>query len=794
MAEITGFTADRMLEIENSTIVHGLINDEDNLILYTRDGRKINAGHIKGGTAQWIEDMLPVITEQGNNINALDERTREIGEDLYESTLRADEIEENLGELSEKTQNTVDLVGTIEQNLQTTTNKANEAIKNSVIEYALSDSRTVAPTSGWDTTQPAPTSAKPHVWFRTILTKGSGDTLTSSPAVLTGPEGQKGDVGDTGVSIVSFTPYYKAAKNYAPNIRDVTTSDIIMTNQLYNPNPKRSKTLEYFTNTNSTDLELTNDGVRYTKTIASTSILILKTGIDSSKFTTGETATILARIKASEDVTISARILSDSQDPQVVTTEWSWVRWTVEIGSDDRPNQVGLLVASSPIGTAIDISNIGIFNERFDGQWFGGDESLDSSFRSEYTGEAYESTSVLYGDLVAGQGINNARGYFSTWNGQDAMLVIPTTTATSSRPSFVIPEKLHANGGTVTGTANLEAPLSGDLHSRHLSMYIWSPSPPIVNAPNIAGTHPLMQKFNSLTSDFRVGWYNGANKGNGWVWWTDMGLYEGDLTVSPVNPEAEGWTDVAPGYKEGYDVFTSYLVLYDDGTEQWTEVTKNNAYSMASSAHYLSNLAYEFAENLVHTGQEPPAEPFKEGQVWFVQNENDKITSMLRWDGAGWQTHAMVTGIMIVPGEGEVDTIVDGTGFYGESAVLDNLRTTLFYADQGALGELVIKDIPAGNLDEDAQEGIDYGLSAKNRILLNQNEIIIQSSANNSMFLSRWTATSLDFVVDGSATAYINSETRTFAIEKAVIEDTLVVGRHQVKTLPGKNITTWQLV
>lgn len=47
MATVTGFTAARMLEIENSTIVDGDIVGED-LILLRRDGGEINAGHVKG--------------------------------------------------------------------------------------------------------------------------------------------------------------------------------------------------------------------------------------------------------------------------------------------------------------------------------------------------------------------------------------------------------------------------------------------------------------------------------------------------------------------------------------------------------------------------------------------------------------------------------------------------------------------------------------------------------------------------------------------------------------------------
>lgn len=47
MATITGFTADRMLEIENSTVVSGTVANGE-LKLTKRDGSVVNAGHVQG--------------------------------------------------------------------------------------------------------------------------------------------------------------------------------------------------------------------------------------------------------------------------------------------------------------------------------------------------------------------------------------------------------------------------------------------------------------------------------------------------------------------------------------------------------------------------------------------------------------------------------------------------------------------------------------------------------------------------------------------------------------------------
>jgi len=49
MAEVTGFTAERMLVIENTTVVDGEVQG-DNLILMTREGTPIDAGNVRGPT------------------------------------------------------------------------------------------------------------------------------------------------------------------------------------------------------------------------------------------------------------------------------------------------------------------------------------------------------------------------------------------------------------------------------------------------------------------------------------------------------------------------------------------------------------------------------------------------------------------------------------------------------------------------------------------------------------------------------------------------------------------------
>ena len=98
-----------------------------------------------------------------------------------------------------------------------------DTVRNTVIEYAVNTSETSAPTSGWSTSTPTRTPGS-FVWMRTIVTYADGDTSTTSPALLTGNAGAKGDKGATGakgdkgatgstgpqgVSVSSVDPFFR---------------------------------------------------------------------------------------------------------------------------------------------------------------------------------------------------------------------------------------------------------------------------------------------------------------------------------------------------------------------------------------------------------------------------------------------------------------------------------------------------------------------------------------------------------------------------------------------------------
>ena len=71
MAKVTGFTAQRMLEIEQASVVDAAIEGADELVFYTRGGKRIRAGVIKGGTAEWIEEYKPIVDNSAEKVGEL---------------------------------------------------------------------------------------------------------------------------------------------------------------------------------------------------------------------------------------------------------------------------------------------------------------------------------------------------------------------------------------------------------------------------------------------------------------------------------------------------------------------------------------------------------------------------------------------------------------------------------------------------------------------------------------------------------------------------------------------------
>lgn len=73
----------------------------------------------------------------------------------------------------------------------------NNTVKEVKVEYALSDSTTTAPTTGWNTVAPAWTNEK-YMWQRTVITLSNGTINTGNPTCIAGAKGETGEQGIQG--------------------------------------------------------------------------------------------------------------------------------------------------------------------------------------------------------------------------------------------------------------------------------------------------------------------------------------------------------------------------------------------------------------------------------------------------------------------------------------------------------------------------------------------------------------------------------------------------------------------
>lgn len=218
----------------------------------------------------------------------------------------------------------------------------------------------------------------------------------------------------------------------------------------------------------------------------------------------------------------------------------------------------------------------------------------------------------------------------------------------------------------------------------------------------------------------------------------------------------------------------------------------------ADNAIHVANLSKELAEGLVSFEADPPENP-PVGQVWVSRNSEGDATGLWRWNGEDWEVVTNLVGLLVVPTEDGGQTLIGKDGIEATKIVAEVLRTDLLYFDDGAGRTLVITDIPRENLAEDVGEALSTAEELGSRIVLDgaKGTLTIARNRRNSsdpVTAVSLSATSLDFIVDDRLIAYIDSEFEQMSIANALITDTLQVGSHQVRTIPGSGITTFMRV
>ena len=610
------------------------------------------------------EDVYAAVEVLENHDQILEEAKSEI-ESTKDRLDATDEVVDGLA--VEVARQEVDIAGAVEAAVSAG-ERADAAVVSTVTEYALSASRTVAPTSGWSTESPVPTGAKPFVWLRALVTYGSGDTVVTSPAVTTGPAGEagaagatgptgaagsqgpKGATGATGVGVESVTPYYAVQPWQMP-----------------------------------------------------------------------------------------FRMWNDSGGAAL----WpSSVTWTTGLGWKP-PGLNGCLKAAA------------------------GTKTINNSTHS--------------------------LGSFAVTEGDEFEFNIWLRTAAADAAGSRIYVELRDQDGTLIPSSAF-TPLTGSSGNYLLGNY---------TVPT--GWEMVTRTLTVPEGVTRIGWgsfyFNHANGTNtsATVGFAIQVLNESQEPTVPVansTPDTSIWSLTEPAEVEGTGLFRTEQVKYTNGTILYTPVTGVAAYKTAVQAINIANIS---AAQLVDAlAEEPPENPVV-GAVWFPRSEEGQVTGVWQYNGEAWGTHATLTGMLIVPAEDGSQTIISQDGIDTTDLLAETIRTPLLYADVAGVKTLVVTDIPRANLSGGVQDSLESADLVGSRILIDGADgsitIALETRGGEArVTYTRLTATRMTFVVEDEVKAYIDGPKSQFYAENALVEDTLIVGAHQVKTIPGSGITTWQHV
>lgn len=198
MARITGFTSERMLEIEATTIVDGEINAGGNLILSRRDGFTIDAGPVAGPKGDHGAGVYDVDIYYQAGTSGTEQPTGEWstnvpvvhpGDYLWIKTTTTYADPENI-----EVSFTTDTFTVVRQPEQGTDGRG---IRSQTVEYLQGVSGVTAPSGNW---LGAPPFVEPglYLWTRTTTTYTTGDPQVAYSVAKQGKDGTPGETGADG--------------------------------------------------------------------------------------------------------------------------------------------------------------------------------------------------------------------------------------------------------------------------------------------------------------------------------------------------------------------------------------------------------------------------------------------------------------------------------------------------------------------------------------------------------------------------------------------------------------------
>jgi hypothetical protein len=170
------------------------------------------------------------------------------------------------------------------------------------------------------------------------------------------------------------------------------------------------------------------------------------------------------------------------------------------------------------------------------GEYFDGNFGNDGDYDYRWAGVIGNSTSEQLVRQIVGSSAstNSAAGMSRAWDatGVRSLLVAPNASNNDSHIRFSFSGL--TNGATYTALVKcrLSASLTGTLNARSRQISAWdstfTTNAGSATAPNTAGEHDLRFTFTANDTTMIIALHNGASVNNGFVWFDDFALVDGD--------------------------------------------------------------------------------------------------------------------------------------------------------------------------------------------------------------------------------------------------------------------------
>jgi len=311
--------------------------------------------------------------------------------------------------------------------------------------------------------------------------------------------------------------------------------------------------------------------------------------LDFTNVVASNTYTLSAWVKGESGKKIQAQILeydssntlvgTASETPEItVSGEWQRITLSRTFGASGVKTRATIRNRTAGAHTfyvdAVQLEVGSVATPYFDGSSPQG--SVDPDMRQRWLGAENASESVMEIERVRGLTATNCVAGVSTKGGKPAVRQTPTSASTND--SFIALSGVFASNpslaglGTLVGSVNLDAPLTGSLRGSRLSLYV---APPVhqEQAQNTAGAHNLRNVFSGLTGSPFARLSHGGSLGSGDVWWTDIGLFAGSYD-GPAFNGSSGPISIGPQL----------------ATTEWDGATDNSTSTAYSTSTELINV------------------------------------------------------------------------------------------------------------------------------------------------------------------------------------------------------------